>query len=109
MVATLMLLLFVEHIFSVTAFMHQHTIDGQTFTHSHIFSGKAESPKHTHTKQQINLIAAISAVKIFVAAIFTLRVVKATVVGQIIYYTGRKASAPVHRARPLRAPPAVVA
>ena len=109
LVATLMLLLFVEHIFSVTVFMHQHTIDGQTFTHSHIFSGTAESPQHTHTQQQINLIAALSAVKIFATAIAALRVMRAAVVSQFIDYIVRKASAPVVRALSLRAPPAVVA
>ena len=109
LVATLMLLLFVEHIFSVTVFMHQHTIDGQTFTHSHIFSGTAESPQHTHTQQQINLIAALSAIKIFATAIATLRVMRAAVVSQFIDYIVRKASAPVVRALSLRAPPAVVA
>ena len=107
LVATLMLLLFIEHIFSVTVFMHQHTIDGQTFTHSHIFSGTAESPQHTHTPQQINLIAALSVVKILVVAIALIGVILTAVGRRVVLYVIHIFKRRLRHVIPMRAPPVV--
>ena len=105
--AAFMLLIFMEHIISATLFAHQHTIDGQTITHSHIHFGTSQSPNHTHTIQQINLIAALSTIKVVVAAIAMVFIAPLHVVVLLTRYTIRKVETRVLRSFSLRAPPIV--
>mgnify|MGYP003305838203 CR=1 FL=1 len=56
----MLLWLFVSYVGSITLFMHHHTIEGQTIYHSHLYSGSADSPNHSHTSQQCKVITALS-------------------------------------------------
>ena len=105
--AALMLLLFVEHILSMTVFLHQHTIDGLTFTHSHIFFGTKETPNHTHTQQQIILISAMSAVKILAVAIALFCVILTPVVRRVVVDVIHFFKRRLRHIISMRAPPAV--
>ena len=106
--AALMLLLFMEYILSATVFLHQHTIDGQTFTHSHIFFGTKETPNHTHTQQQINLISAMSAVKILAVAIALFCAILTPVGRRFVVYVVHIFKRRLRHIISMRAPPAVV-
>lgn len=105
--AAFMLLIFMEHIVSATLFTHQHTIDGQTFTHSHIFFGTKETPNHTHTQQQINLISAMSAVKILAVAIALFCAILTPVGRRFVVYVVHIFKRHLRHIISMRAPPAV--
>ena len=55
-----MLLSFVVYVGGLTLFSHSHTIDGRTVYHSHLHSGSAEQPDHTHSSLQFKTIAALA-------------------------------------------------
>ena len=56
----LLLLLFIEYVGGMTLFMHSHVINGEEIFHSHIYNGSAEQPNHSHSQQQVKVIAALS-------------------------------------------------
>lgn len=56
----LMLLLFVVYVGGITLFSHGHTIDGETVYHSHLHTGSAEQPNHTHSSLQFKTLAALA-------------------------------------------------
>lgn len=55
-----LLFLFVEYVASVTMFMHSHIIDGVVVSHSHFYAGSGEAPSHSHSTQQVKVIAQLS-------------------------------------------------
>lgn len=105
--AVLMLLIFIEHMLGTTVFIHQHIIDGEVVTHSHIFFGTTESPNHTHSSQQINLISALSVVKILAVAIALFCVILTPVGQRVIVYIIHVFKRRLRHIISLRAPPAV--
>ena len=66
------LLLFSCYYAGTTFFSHTHWIDGQQIVHSH-FSFGGDGTSHSHTKAEIQLIAALSSFAIIVAATIALR------------------------------------
>lgn len=56
----LLLLLFIEYVGGISLFMHSHVINGEEIFHSHIYTGSAEQPDHSHSQQQANVIAVLS-------------------------------------------------
>ena len=56
----LMLLSFVVYVGGITLFSHGHTIDGETVYHSHLHTGSAEQPDHTHSSLQFKTLAALA-------------------------------------------------
>ena len=56
----LMLLSFVVYVGGITLFSHGHTIDGEMVYHSHIHTGSAEQPDHTHSSLQFKTLAALA-------------------------------------------------
>lgn len=106
--AALMLLLFVEYMLGATVFIHQHIIDGEVVTHSHIFFGTTKSPNHTHTSQQINLISALSVVKILAVAIALFCVILTAVGRRVVVYIIHIFKRRLRHIISLRAPPALL-
>lgn len=79
----LFLFLFIEYVGSDVLFMHSHVINGEQIFHSHIYTGSAEQPDHSHTQQQVKVIAALST---FVAvAAFTPLFISAPIGTRITY------------------------
>lgn len=104
----LLLLLFVEYVGSVTLFVHGHIVDGETLYHSHIYSGSAEEPNHTHSSQQFKLITALST---FVALAAVVVFFQSNLIGRVItQHRGeeRRAQGSVVSHFSLRAPPVVM-
>ena len=79
--ALLMLWLFISHIASISLFMHRHTIEGETFYHSHLYNGTADSPNHNHSTQQCKVISALA---VYIAAFSGSAVQKAEQITEII-------------------------
>ena len=58
--SVLLLVLFIEYVASVTMFTHSHIIDGDVVFHSHLYADSAEAPSHSHSSQQVKVIAQLS-------------------------------------------------
>lgn len=79
----LLLLLFIEYVGGMTLFMHSHVINGEQIFHSHIYNGSAEQPNHSHSQQQVKVIAALST--FFVVAACTPLFISAPIGTRITY------------------------
>ncbi len=108
LVSWLFLLLFIEYVGSAILFMHGHVIDGEQIFHSHIYTGSAEQPDHSHTQQQVKVIAALST---FVAvAAFTPLFISAPIEARFsyLYETTQNIIQQCSHNLHLRAPPVVM-
>jgi hypothetical protein len=55
-----LLALFISYLASITFFVHTHSVNGQTITHSHPYRGTPDNPGHEHSAAQIQTIAQLS-------------------------------------------------
>ena len=55
-----LLALFISYLANITFFVHTHTVNGQTVTHSHPYQGTPDNPGHEHSAAQIQTIAQLS-------------------------------------------------
>ena len=104
----LLLLLFIEYVGGMTLFMHSHVINGEEIFHSHIYNGSAEQPNHSHSQQQVKVIAALST---FVAvAAFTPLLISAPIEARFSYLneTTQNIIQQYSHNLSLRAPPVVM-
>lgn len=103
----LLLMLFIEHICSITLFVHQHNIDGQIITHSHITYNATGEASHTHTTKQLEVIEQLAT---FVALAATLCVFGVLVHNlpnrEVIFYISHLGKTSIQHFN-LRAPPAL--
>ena len=106
--ALCLLLLFVEYIGGSTLFSHNHTIDGQTIVHSHLYSGSPDKPDHNHTQQQVKLIAALSNIVVLAAVTFLFAAARRRVVYNIVIGDVALRSKSIECHHPLRAPPSFI-
>ena len=106
--ALCLLLLFVEYIGGSTLFSHNHTIDGQTIVHSHLYSGTPDKPDHNHTQQQVKLIAALSNIVVLATATVMLTAVRRCVAYNIVVGATALQSKSIECLHLLRAPPSFI-
>ena len=103
--ALLMLWLFISHIASISLFMHRHTIEGETFYHSHHYNGTADNPNHNHSTQQCKVISALS---VYIALAASTITTQSAPTLQLISIIGNKDYTPISSTcsiTSLRAPP----
>ena len=58
--AAALLLTFLLYIGNIYLFNHTHEVNGVKISHSHIYSGKQDTPNHSHPTQQFNTINLLS-------------------------------------------------
>lgn len=100
------LLLFSCYYAGTTFFSHTHWIDGQQIVHSH-FSFGGDGTSHSHTKAEIQLIAALSSFAIIVAATIALREVDRRLLEVIFTPEVSRFNLFAGHSTSLRAPPVV--
>ena len=103
--ALLMLWLFISHIASISLFSHRHTIEGETFYHSHLYNGTTDSPNHSHSTQQLKVI---SALEVYIALAASTITSQSAPTAQLIAIIGNKDYTPISSTcsvTSLRAPP----
>lgn len=100
------LLLFSCYYAGTTFFSHTHWIDGQQIVHSH-FSFGGDGTSHSHTKAEIQLIAALSSFAITVAATIALREVDCRLLEVIFTPEVPRFNLFAGHSTSLRAPPVV--
>ena len=103
--ALLMLWLFISHIASISLFSHRHTIEGETFYHSHLYNGTTDSPNHSHSTQQLKVI---SALEVYIALAASTITSQSAPAPQLISIIGNKDYTPISSTcsvTSLRAPP----
>lgn len=100
------LLLFSCYYAGTTFFSHTHWIDGQQIVHSH-FSFGGDGTSHSHTKAEIQLIAALSSFAIIVAATIALREVDRRLLEVIFTPEVARFNLFAGHSTSLRAPPVV--
>jgi hypothetical protein len=99
--------LFIGYMADRSLFVHTHTVNGRTVTHSHPYSGNPQNPGHGHTAAGFAIIALLSAMVMMAVWMRFSIILTSRRAELFIDRFCRAKQRPEFRHNNLRAPPAV--